>query len=328
MISSITSVPIIVIGASTGGVRALKTILAELPARLPAAVLVVVHRSEQFPDHLAEILQSASALPVALAVHGEAIEAGRVYLAPPDNHLLARSERLEVVRGPRENGSRPAVNPLFRTAAASHGSRVIGVVLTGHLDCGTAGAGAIKAQGGFTIAQDPETAECGEMPASAIRSGAIDEILRLEAIPGRLIELVQEKHTAEQRLHPAPASSVHSLMTCPSCHGSMTESAAGPNQESECHVGHRFSLRSLYAEQADEVESALWAATRALEEAAFVAKRLTETSTGSMKQRFAERARVMTGYARTLTELLLGFEGVSRADVTGQGWDRDGAGKD
>jgi two-component system, chemotaxis family, protein-glutamate methylesterase/glutaminase len=140
--------PVIVLGASTGGVHALKTVISGLPATLPAAVLAVLHRSESYPDRLAGVLQGVSALPVSAALHGERLEPGRVYLAPPDNHLLVRSGHIEVVRGPRENSARPAVNPLFRTAAAAHGRRVIGVVLTGHLDCGTAGLLAIQANGG------------------------------------------------------------------------------------------------------------------------------------------------------------------------------------
>ena len=176
---------VIVMGASTGGVHAITSVISGLPAQLEAAVLVVLHRPESYPDLLPRILQSVSSLPVAAALHGEALEAGRIYVAPPDNHVLVRTGHVEVVRGPRENGSRPALNPLFRTAADAYGNRVIGVVLTGQLDCGTAGFLAIKAHGGATIAQDPETAECGDMPRNAIRSGNVDEVLPLESIARR-----------------------------------------------------------------------------------------------------------------------------------------------
>ncbi len=311
---------VIVMGASTGGLGALKTIISGLPAELPAAVLIVQHRSLAFPERLTELLQRVSALPVAAALHGERLEPGRIYLAPPDNHLLVRRDNVEVVRGPRENGSRPAVNPLFRTAAAAHGHRVIGVVLTGHLDCGTAGLLAIKAHGGATLAQDPRSAECGEMPASAIRSGKVDEVLPLEAIAPRLIELVQQPRDERELTPPSQPTMAHSFITCPHCHGSLTEQGVDSNVEFACHVGHRFSLRSLYAEQADEVETALWAAMRALEEGAALANRVAATATSPLKGRFAERERAMKGYARTIQEMLLGSAAATPVDVVGSAW--------
>jgi two-component system, chemotaxis family, protein-glutamate methylesterase/glutaminase len=315
---------VIVIGASTGGIHALKTIISGLPAELPAAVLVVLHRSESSPDHLTEILQAVSALPISPALHGERLEPGRVYLAPPDNHLLVRSAHVEVVRGPRENASRPAVNPLFRTAAAAHGSRVIGVVLTGHLDCGTAGMQAIKAYGGTNIAQEPASAECGEMPASAIRSGAVDEVLPLDSIAPRLIELVQQGREASESAAQDQLPMAYSFNTCPHCHGSLSEKGGPNNPEFECHVGHRFSLRSLYAEQAEEVETALWAAMRSLEEGAAVAKRLADTAQGSLKERFTEREGAMRSHARTIQEILLSRATSTPMDIVGSGWEAQG----
>jgi len=315
-----TPLRLIVVGASTGGVHALKIVLKGLPADLAAAVLIVLHRSEAIPDLLPEILQGVSALPVSVAFHGDRLEAGRVYLAPPDNHLLVRGEHVEVVRGPRENAARPAVNPLFRTAAAEHGAHVVGVVLTGRLDCGTAGVLAIKAHGGATVAQDPMTAECGDMPASAIRSGAVDEVLSLESIAPRLIALLDQTVAHDAALS-SQAAMPHSFITCPHCHGSMTENGNPTDLEFACHVGHRFSLRSLYAEQAEEVESALWAAMRALEESAAVAKRLVDSATGSLKERFAEKERALTNHARTIREMLLSPEQPSSLDVVGSAWE-------
>lgn len=316
--------PVIVLGASTGGVHALKTVISGLPATLRAAVLAVLHRSEAFPDRLAEILQAVSALPVSAALHGERLEPGRVYLAPPDNHLLVRSGHVEVVRGPRENAARPAVNPLFRTAAAAHGKRVIGVVLTGHLDCGTAGLLAIQANGGATIAQDPGSAECGEMPASAIRSGAVGEVLPLEAIASRLVELAHQSHDTREAAPPSEPPVPHSFITCPHCHGSLTERGAADHLEFACHVGHRFSLRSLYAAQADEVESALWASMRALEEGAAVAKRLADTTQGALKERFVEKEGTLKNQARTIQEILLSRSTSSGMDVVGSAWEAAG----
>jgi two-component system chemotaxis response regulator CheB len=307
---------IIVIGASTGGVAALQQLLAALPASLPASIFVVLHRPGESGGYLAEALTKASVLPVGEAIHGERIEKGRVYLAPADSHLSLWEGQTMVMRGPRENGHRPAVNPLFRTAAQSFGARVIAVVLTGALDCGSSGVLAVKARGGIAIAQDPSTAVCGDMPASAIETGAIDHVVALDDLAPLLVRLVAAGDSFEE---PAPSTSSatkeFSFVTCPLCHGSLTEESRSGVVEFACHVGHVFSLRSLYAEQADHVEAALWAAVRALEESTSIAQRLANKSAGSTQSRFHERERAMRQYCNTLREMLLGGSLMGRADV-------------
>src|SRR5262245_25058272 len=149
---------ILAIGASAGGFDALSKVVAGLPADLPAAVFVVLHTSPTMPSILPELLAKRGPLPAMHAVHGQRFENGRIYVAPPDNHLLVRPGYVQVVRGPKENGHRPSVDVLFRSAAASYGPRTIGVVLTGYLDCGTAGLLSIKARGGIGVAEDPQTA--------------------------------------------------------------------------------------------------------------------------------------------------------------------------
>jgi two-component system chemotaxis response regulator CheB len=305
---------IVVMGASAGGLEALTAVVSGLPSALAAAVFVVLHQPDSFRSPLAELLQKRTKLRVEEALHGDSIEHGRVYVAPPDNHLLVRQGQIEVVRGPRENGHRPAVNALFRTAANVYGPRVVGVVLTGALDCGTFGLLSIKAKRGVGIAQNPRTAFCGDMPRSAIESGAVDIVVELDEIAPTIVKLVAEGSSD------AMAETVHavgqaSFVTCPLCNGSMTETGHGTTTEFACHIGHTFSLRSLYAEQADEVERAFWAAIRALEESASLARRLSDTSTGSLRSRFQEKERTMRQHAATLRRMVLEGTDSTRADV-------------
>jgi two-component system, chemotaxis family, protein-glutamate methylesterase/glutaminase len=180
---------VIVIGASAGGIEALRELLGGLPGDLPAALFVVLHTAEHAPGLLAQILGRSSSLPVVTAAEGQRFERGTVYVAPPALHLIVGHDHLHVRRGPRENGSRPAIDPLFRSGAASCTTRVIGVLLTGMLNDGTSGLQAIKRCGGLTIVQDPTDAAYGEMPRSALRHVAVDHILPLREIPATLADL-------------------------------------------------------------------------------------------------------------------------------------------
>ncbi len=309
---------IIAMGASTGGLAALREVVSNLPKDLPASVFIVLHQATDARSELASILERGAALPVAYAVHGERIEQGRVYVAPADNHILLRDDRLVVVRGPRENGHRPAVNPLFRSAAQTFGPRVVAVVLTGALDCGSAGLLMVKARGGIGVAQDPASAACSDMPRHAIETGAVEHVVKLEDIAPLLVSLAKTRTETPRMANdigdePKPFS----FVTCPSCHGSLTEKVDGSTLEFACHVGHAFSLRSLYSEQADQVESALWAAVRALEESTSLAQRLAETSRGNLQARFFDRERTMRQHADTLRTILLQGNLPARTDVVG-----------
>jgi two-component system, chemotaxis family, protein-glutamate methylesterase/glutaminase len=307
---------IVCMGASTGGVMALKQVLAQLPADLPAAVFVVQHQPEVSGSQLARILGVDSPLRVTDALHGERIERGRVYVAPADNHLLLREGRIEVVRLARENGHRPAVNPLFRSAAEVYGSRVVAIVLTGALDCGTAGLLSVKASGGVAVAQDPDTAACSAMPANAIKSGVVDHVVPLDRIAALVVELTRKEGIeAMPKTQPSVESKGFAFVTCPNCHGSLQETTVGSLSEFACHVGHKFSLRSLYSEQADEVEFAMWAAIRALEESAALAMRLAGTAAGQLRTRFLDKQRTMSLHAGTLREMVLAGSQSTRQDV-------------
>jgi two-component system chemotaxis response regulator CheB len=183
---------VIVIGASAGGIEALRAISRGLPGSLPAALFVVVHVSPGSPSMLPELLNSAGSLEALFAEDEDVIEPSRIYVAPPDHHLLIENGRMRVLRGPRENRHRPAIDPLFRTAARVYGSRVAGVILSGMLDDGTAGLQVVKTCRGIAIVQDPRDAMFSSMPENALKAVQADYVLPLAEIPGVLIDLVRE----------------------------------------------------------------------------------------------------------------------------------------
>jgi two-component system chemotaxis response regulator CheB len=175
-----------------GGLQALQEIIGGLPKNLPAAVFVVVHTAPTGTGMLPQILGRVSRLPIAFAKDGDAIEHSRIYVAPPDHHLLIKPTSICVTRGPRENGFRPAVDPLFRTAARAYGPRTIGVILSGGLDDGTLGLTLIKQFGGVALVQDPDEAIVPGMPASAIQNVQIDHVLKVAQMPKVLSELARQ----------------------------------------------------------------------------------------------------------------------------------------
>lgn len=275
---------VVVIGASAGGVRALRELVAALPADFGAAVFIVLHIGAH-SSTLPAILALASENPVMQAVDGQPFEAGRIYVAPPDQHLLLEAGVMRVTHGPKEHHTRPAIDPLFRSAALNLGPRVIGVLLTGRLDDGTAGLQAIKACGGLVLVQDPQEAEEPAMPSSALRHVAVDHCLALESMAARLAELVS---TVAPAAAPPPQPIEHehavslqrggkvmkdleaiaspSTLVCPDCNGTLWEIRNSDPPRYRCHTGHGFSLRTLQMAQEESTEHALWSAIRALHE--------------------------------------------------------------
>ncbi|TMQ17748.1 MAG: chemotaxis protein CheB [Deltaproteobacteria bacterium] len=302
---------IVAIGASAGGIEVLRDVVANLPADLAASVFVVVHLPSGHASVLPELLSRRGALPAIHPVHDERIEPGKIYVAPPDNHLQLRPGLIEVVRGPKDNGHRPAVDVLFRTAAAAYGARVIGVVLSGYQDCGTAGMMSIKARGGVGVVQDPATAIAPDMPRHVIERVAVDHVVHPLELPALLTRLVAAP--AGPTAEPTPL--VRQLegselghradIVCPVCEGVLTETQPGVFQHFRCHVGHAFTLDGLLREQSEELERVLWAAVRALEESAALAHRLTQHETGELRARFAEKERTHRQQADYLRQLLL-----------------------
>ena len=315
------------IGASSGGVTALRQLVAALPPDLPAALCVVVHISAQARSVLPQILSQAGALPAVSAEDGMALRAGRIHVAPPDCHLLVEGDTLRVVRGPPENRHRPAIDPLLRSLAWSHGPRAVGVVLSGGLDDGTAGLWALKSCGGTTIVQEPDEAGNPEMPNNALMHNRIDHRLRLTDIAAMLARLAREPigtlpplqpptgladEIAFARLEGRGVPGMQRLgalspFTCPSCRGALWELDEGGPLRYRCHTGHAFSTDSLLADQASAAEQGLYVALRAVEEKAAVLRRLAErTRLDTLRDDYARRAEQLDGSAQALRALLAG----------------------
>ena len=287
---------IIVVGASAGGVEALSRLVADFPADLPAAVLIVLHMAPHSGTALPRILERRTTLTVGHPSDGDALELGRVYVAVPDHHLIVDRGVVRVTNGPKENGHRPAADTLFRTAAATYGPRVIGVVLSGTRDDGTVGLRAIRARGGLAVVQHPDEALFPGMPQSAVAGDHADWVLPVAEIGPLLNELARKEppegggpvalpddldaelqwaHPDLARPAPAdPPLGRPSGFTCPECHGSLWEVDDGGFPRYRCRVGHGFSADSLLATQRTDVEAALWTAYRAVEERAALCRRL------------------------------------------------------
>lgn len=312
---------IIVMGGSAGGVEAMQRIVAAFPADLQAAVFVVVHTSPGSESFLPQILSRKGPLKATHAIHGEPISAGRIYVAPPDNHILVRPGYLAVQRGPKENGARPAVDPLFRSASIAYGPRVIAVVVSGHLDCGTAGLISVKARGGVAVVQDPTEALASDMPRNAVSHVAVDHVLPLDEIGPMVVRLTREP---AQPAPDAPLSvelaaiegdepGLRSNVVCPICQGSLTEGQLQGLTSFRCHVGHAFSPVALLAEQAESLERALWAAVRALEESAVLAKRIAHSDL-TLTTRLEEKSRTQMHHADLVRRMLLGSGTLTQTD--------------
>lgn len=265
---------IIVIGASAGGVDALKTLFSTLPQNLSAAIFVVIHRPPRAPSLLAEILQRRASLRINDAVDGESIQQGRVYLAPPDRHIVIEQGHLHLSAGPKENRSRPAINPLFRSAALTYGSRLVGIILTGALDDGTLGLWEIKRRGGIAIVQEPDQAQHRQMPDSAIENVAVDYRVRLAQMGPLLVSLTAQEAKPQAAEQEPAMPSENTNLTCPECHGPLQLVRHGHLMEMKCRVGHSYSGQNALAAHSDSEERILWSAIEYLEEGADLADQL------------------------------------------------------
>lgn len=278
---------IVLVGASMGGVDAVRTLVGSLPPDFGAPVMVVIHTTPNRPSLLADILQKVTQIPVAFAVDGERFVRNRIYVAVPGRHLMIEGDHLRVTRGPRESRARPAVDVLFRSAAYHHGPRVIGVVLTGNLDDGTAGLWAIKDRGGVAVVQPPDEAQCPSMPANALQNVEVDYVTPIREMAALLQGLIREG-VPEKRAKPMPddkyaietqialeknalAAGVRTLgtqsfYTCPDCHGSLVLIEEGPIKRYRCHTGHAYSPRALHDSGIEQVEKSVWSTVAHLEE--------------------------------------------------------------
>jgi two-component system, chemotaxis family, protein-glutamate methylesterase/glutaminase len=320
---------IIVIGASAGGISALSALVKDLPAEIAAAIYVVLHIPPHSPSHLHDILGRCTKLPVSAARDGDPIVAGEIVVAPADRHLMIERNNVRVTRGPKESRVRPAIDVLFRSAAASHGSRVIGVVLTGMLDDGTAGLWAIKDRGGVALIQSPETAEFSSMPESARRHVDVDGALPIEAMATELVRRVDNGVSNEPSSKVPGRMRVENLIaregngleagvmqigevskyTCPECHGVLVKIEEGTIVRFRCHTGHAYSVRSLLEEVNEAIDTGLWATLRAIEERIMLLKQMQELATrsGALNAAAAagEQADAASERVETLRKLVL-----------------------
>jgi two-component system, chemotaxis family, protein-glutamate methylesterase/glutaminase len=317
---------IIVIGASYGGVAALSELIGGIDAGIPAAIFIVLHIPPESVSTLPAILSRAGGLHAFHALDGAAIEKGRIYIAPPDHHLLIKKGHMRVVHGPRENRHRPAVDPLFRSAAVAYGPRVIGVILSGYLDDGTAGLSAIKRMGGIAIAQSLDDAIEPSMPRSATRYVKVDHILPAREIGPELTRLAQMEVDVPQDFHPPEELEREvkieeldegvlnddgrygdpSAYSCPECGGVLWEIKDGELVRFRCRVGHAFSTDAIQAEHDEALENALYTAIKTLEESATLLRRLArDCNSPSLLSRYETKIKHAESQADVIRRVLL-----------------------
>lgn len=326
---------IVVIGCSAGGVEALRVLLAGLPRVTPAAIFVVMHVSASAESYLPRIIGRTCKLPVEHAHDGEEIQRGKIYVAPPDHHLMMDATKVILSHGPKENRHRPSVDLLFRAAAQHFGSRVIGVILTGSLDDGTAGLQAVKRCGGLAVVQHPNDASSPGMPSSAIQYVAVDHVVPLSKMGGLLKKLVAESagdpaapgcHEDASTYNQSNTMSQQqmeekfgppSALACPECSGPIWEVVEGQHSQFRCLVGHIFSQESFVAEEGVAVERALWVAVKTLQERSDLLGRLADKASrigqSITAASFRDKARESQNHADSIREILKRFDGASTA---------------
>jgi two-component system chemotaxis response regulator CheB len=333
---------LIVVGASAGGVEALVELAGGLPPGFPASVLVVCHFPPGARSILPEILSRAGPLLAVHPMDGDPVLPSHIYVAPPDRHLvLGPGGRIRLTREARENHHRPAVDPLFRSAARHYGPRVIGVILTGALYDGTAGLMAIRGAGGIAVAQDPRDASVAAMPQSAAEIAGVDHVVPAAGLAALLVDLVREPVTSSpggQAMDPIErmpatvdqdmAEQMHnqrrgdvSVFTCPECGGALWQVDEAGLVRFRCHVGHAYNGEILLAEQNETLEAALWTAVRIFREKSVLRRQLAAVERGkgndAAADRFQEQAAQDDQYGKLIVRHVLnGDPGAAGAPAT------------
>jgi two-component system, chemotaxis family, protein-glutamate methylesterase/glutaminase len=315
---------VVAVGASAGGVEALTHLAAGLPNDLPYAILIALHLPPSGPSVLARILDRNGPLPAEAATDGAELTPGRIYVAVPDRHLLVSDHRVVVSEGMTENGHRPAINALFRSAALSYGPNAIGILLSGVLDDGELGLAAIRSRDGTTVVQHPDDALYPSMPINALQAGVVDHQVTAINV-GALLAKLADREIRQQDMEPdesmeienriamgrrfstpfdAEALGPHSGYTCPDCSGSLMSVR---DNNYRCHVGHAWTADALLTARDDEIENALWVALRSLREKATLSRRLaSHVGPGILHRRYSDLAdeadRAVTVLGRRLSE--------------------------
>ncbi len=344
---------IIVIGASAGGFEGLKKLVAGLPADLAASIFVVWHVSPDVRGVLPQVLNRHGEIFAAHAVDGEKIVENRIYVAPPDYHLLIERGIVRVTRGPKENRFRPAVDPLFRSAAYAYNNRVIGVILSGALDDGTAGLWTIKRRGGLAVVQDPKDAETPSMPENALREVAVDYAVPIAEMAELLVRLSKEEVEEKAEIEmiengenekteieikiaaetSAFESGVMKLgvltpFTCPECHGVMSRLSDGNIQRYRCHTGHAFSADALLAGVTENIEDSLYNVIRVVEESIMLLNHLgdhfAEVNQPKLAAVYFKKAKEAEARAQIIRQVALSNEHLSKDDLRRQSEETNG----
>src|SRR5215204_1431612 len=287
---------IVVVGTSAGGVEALRALVGGLPKEFPGSVFIVMHTAPDSPGVLAQIINRSGPLPANNASNRETIRPGHIYVAPPDTHLLLEPGLMRLTHGPKENRFRPAIDPLFRSAAQTYGPRVVGVILTGGLDDGTSGLWAVKRLGGMAVVQDPDEAYMPSMPLSALGQVEVDYTLPVAEMASLLMRLASTS-VAEQGGYEVPEElnievgiakeergvnkeifrlGTPSIYACPECHGTLLQLKENGRARFRCHTGHAFSADSLLSEITEKVEASLWNSIRAIDESVMLLRHMAE----------------------------------------------------
>jgi two-component system chemotaxis response regulator CheB len=323
---------IVVVGASAGGVEALDRLVRGLPSELPAALLVVLHMPAGGRSVLPAILARAGGLPATVPQDGERPDRGHIYVAPPDRHLLLVGQKMRLTGGPRENGHRPAIDPLFRSAARSYGRRVVAIVLSGNLDDGAAGSRLVKERGGTVLVQDPADALYPDMPASAAAVTDVDASAPIAEMAARICAVLDHpvpadggaEVTREEREEEDLAAAELALdgqpteLSCPECGGPLWERSEGPLVRFACRVGHVFSPESLIEQHGKELERALWSAQRNLEERADLYRRMARRTSGKsvLQKRFLDRSLSAEQHAAAVQDAIVKLTGSGELEET------------
>lgn len=332
---AMTSQHVVVIGTSAGGMKALKVLVQQLPADFPAPILIVQHISADATGNaLLDMLNKHGKLKCVHAENGKTIKPGYIYLATSDHHLMIGEDgKLLITKGAQENRSRPAIDPLFRSAAVAYGSRTIGIILTGYLDDGTSGLAAIKRCGGISIVQDPKDADYPDMPKNALYNVAIDYCVPLSEMGAVIIkalnrkglkekkipaDILKEVKIAERVLSDLPA--VNSLgdqvpFNCPGCGGILWKIKQGKTLRYRCHTGHAYTATVLLAEQTDKIEETMWTALRMFEERRNLLLTIARDQKGGIAKSAKERAEASQVHIDRIRAILLSDDKPGSSDV-------------
>lgn len=317
----------ITVGASAGGLNAATELISQLTEDMHVAVIVCLHLSKVgLGDFLIHRLQKYTPYKCTMAIHGDKIQANTIYLAPPDEHLLINEDEIILGTGPAENRWRPSIDVLFRSVAAHHGEKAIGIILTGYLNDGTSGMLAIKRSGGYCIVQDPNQAEFPDMPLSVLENMEADFCVPLKQMGSTIQHIIKHADikwisppddvVTEAKLAENAAINInqvselgdYAMLSCPDCGGGLWQVKNDKIDRFRCHVGHAYSRENFLIKQSENIEGTLWVALRMMEERRNLLKSISEKETSKGLQRLGltheQRAEEIEVHIKKLKELL------------------------